>query len=117
MMYMTILLKNNYLSNCTFILLQGQERDVIVLSFVRANSAASIGFLSHRQRLNVALTRAKEVCYIIASFSSLEGNREWNSLIKNARKRRIVCTITSKEENNRAFIKNAITNKDVANSC
>ncbi|XP_045135747.1 uncharacterized protein LOC123518800 isoform X2 [Portunus trituberculatus] len=90
---------------------QGQERDVIVLSFVRANNTASIGFLSHRQRLNVALTRAKEVCYIIASFSSLECNREWNSLINNARKRKVVCTIRSKEENDKAFIKNAITNK------
>ncbi|KAK8388446.1 hypothetical protein O3P69_020435 [Scylla paramamosain] len=90
---------------------QGQERDVIVLSFVRANKSASIGFLSHRQRLNVALTRAKEVCYIVASLSSLEGNKEWSSLIKNGRQRRIICTVTSKEENNKGFIKYAIENK------
>jgi senataxin len=40
---------------------QGSEEDIIILSTVRSNSKASIGFLSERRRANVALTRARSV--------------------------------------------------------
>lgn len=40
---------------------QGSEEDIIILSTVRSNSKASIGFLSERRRANVALTRARFV--------------------------------------------------------
>lgn len=38
---------------------QGQERDVIMLSMVRANEDGSIGFLGDLRRMNVAMTRAR----------------------------------------------------------
>jgi hypothetical protein len=38
---------------------QGSEEDIIILSTVRSNGKASIGFLSDRRRTNVALTRAR----------------------------------------------------------
>ncbi|KAL6959713.1 hypothetical protein U1Q18_039866 [Sarracenia purpurea var. burkii] len=38
---------------------QGGEEDIIIISTVRCNGHGSIGFLSNRQRANVALTRAK----------------------------------------------------------
>lgn len=38
---------------------QGGEEDVIIISTVRSNGNGSIGFLSNRQRTNVALTRAR----------------------------------------------------------
>ena len=38
---------------------QGGEEDVIIISTVRCNGNRSVGFLSHRQRANVALTRAR----------------------------------------------------------
>jgi senataxin len=38
---------------------QGGEEDIIILSTVRSNSDGMVGFLSNRQRTNVALTRAR----------------------------------------------------------
>ena len=51
---------------------QGQEKDVIIMSCVRAKRDKGIGFLSHPQRMNVAITRAKMTCIIIGSFKDLE---------------------------------------------
>lgn len=44
---------------------QGQERDVIIMSCVRSNG---IGFLSDKQRLCVALTRAKHSLILCGNF-------------------------------------------------
>lgn len=38
---------------------QGQERDVIFISLVRANEDGQIGFLNDLRRMNVAITRAR----------------------------------------------------------
>lgn len=38
---------------------QGGEEDIIIMSTVRSNVGGKVGFLSNRQRTNVAITRAR----------------------------------------------------------
>jgi senataxin len=69
---------------------QGQERDVIVLSCVRAfdeGNGNNVGFLKSVQRMNVALTRAKYSLILCISGRSLESDHNWKCLIENAMKR------------------------------
>lgn len=68
---------------------QGQEKDIIIMSCVRASDSHSnsIGFLSDVRRLNVAITRAKTSLWILGRSSSLVVNSVWRSLIEDARDR------------------------------
>lgn len=70
---------------------QGREKDIIIFSSVRArNENRTIGFLAHRQRLNVALTRAKYALYIFGHAESLVVNQDWKSCIEDAKKRNLI---------------------------
>ena len=50
---------------------QGQERDVILISLVRANAEGKIGFLNDLRRMNVAMTRARMKLIILGDASTL----------------------------------------------
>lgn len=50
---------------------QGQERDVIFISLVRANEDGQIGFLNDLRRMNVAITRARMKLIILGDASTL----------------------------------------------
>lgn len=50
---------------------QGQERDVILISLVRANEEGQIGFLNDLRRMNVAITRARMKLIILGDASTL----------------------------------------------
>lgn len=51
---------------------QGDERDIIIISFVRSNYRGSTGFLRDFRRLNVALTRAKHCLFMLGNRTTLE---------------------------------------------
>jgi senataxin len=68
---------------------QGSESDIVVLSFVRSNSANNVGFLNDFSRINVATTRAKFLMVAVGNANTLErsGLPYLNSLVTDARVR------------------------------
>lgn len=82
---------------------QGKEKDVVLLSSVRANDECKLGFLNQRQRLNVSITRAKYALYIFCHVESLKSNKDWKNLITDGQHRNLVHSITSKTKSDEAF--------------
>ncbi|XP_058179719.1 helicase sen1-like [Rhododendron vialii] len=67
---------------------QGGEEDLIIISTVRCNAKGEVGFLSNRQRTNVALTRARHCLWILGNCSTLiNSGSVWRELVINAKAR------------------------------
>ncbi|KAJ9064739.1 DEAD-box type RNA helicase, variant 2 [Entomophthora muscae] len=64
---------------------QGQEKDIVIFSCVRAGAAADIGFLSDARRMNVGLTRAQKSLFIIGRAFTLSGDPHWKILVQRAK--------------------------------
>lgn len=65
---------------------QGQERDVIIMSCVRASSHG-VGFVADIRRMNVALTRARRALWVMGNASALVQSEDWAALISDAKSR------------------------------
>ena len=61
---------------------QGQERDVIFISLVRANEEGQIGFLSDLRRMNVAITRARMKLVILGEAETLSRHPFYKKLLE-----------------------------------
>lgn len=61
---------------------QGQERDIILVSLVRANQQGQIGFLSDLRRMNVAMTRARMKLFILGDCETLTKHKFYKELFK-----------------------------------
>lgn len=61
---------------------QGQERDIIAISFVRSNDKGEIGFLGDIRRTNVAMTRAKKKLIMIGDSATLGTNNFYTALLE-----------------------------------
>ncbi len=63
---------------------QGREKEVIILSLVRANPEGTLGFLTDYRRLNVAVTRARRKLIVIGHQPTLEKNETYKKLLASA---------------------------------
>ncbi|WVZ23907.1 hypothetical protein V8G54_002451, partial [Vigna mungo] len=80
------------------LLAKGGEKDIIILSTVRSNGSGKVGFLSNRQRTNVALTRAKYCLWILGNVATLiNSNSVWRELVLDAKERN--CFHNADEDN------------------
>ncbi len=61
---------------------QGREKEIIIISLVRANEKEEIGFLSDIRRLNVGITRPKRKLLIIGDSKTLSVNETYKRLIE-----------------------------------
>ena len=62
---------------------QGEENDIILVSLVRSNQEAKIGFLGENNRICVALSRAKKAMYLIGNAAILgQMNELWSKVIQ-----------------------------------
>lgn len=61
---------------------QGQERDVIFISLVRANEDGQIGFLNDLRRMNVAITRARMKLVILGEAETMKRHKFYRKLIE-----------------------------------
>ncbi|XP_028199642.1 probable helicase MAGATAMA 3 [Glycine soja] len=67
---------------------QGGEVDIIIISTVRSNGSGKVGFLSNRQRANVALTRARYCLWIIGNATTLvNSDSVWRKVVLDAKTR------------------------------
>ena len=65
---------------------QGQERDTIIITFVRSNAKAEVGFLGDIRRTNVAMTRARKKLIMIGDSATLAAHPFYESLITHFQK-------------------------------
>lgn len=61
---------------------QGQERDIIAISFVRSNDKGEIGFLGDIRRTNVAITRARKKLIMIGDSATLGTHNFYTALLE-----------------------------------
>mmetsp|Transcript_5810 Transcript_5810/g.17550 ORF Transcript_5810/g.17550 Transcript_5810/m.17550 type:complete len:595 (-) Transcript_5810:1732-3516(-) len=66
---------------------QGREKDIILWTTVRTEGGNNLGFIRDRNRMNVALTRAKSTLIVIGDKAALRKNELWEDLIKESEKR------------------------------
>ncbi len=60
---------------------QGREKEAVVLSLVRSNPDAEIGFLADVRRMNVALTRARRKLIVIGDSATVTNHPFYHRLI------------------------------------
>jgi superfamily I DNA and/or RNA helicase len=61
---------------------QGREKEAVVISLVRSNPEAEIGFLADVRRMNVALTRARRKLIVIGDSATISAHPFYRRMIE-----------------------------------
>ncbi|MFF3257389.1 AAA domain-containing protein [Actinacidiphila glaucinigra] len=61
---------------------QGQEADISIFSVTRSNSIGELGFLRSEERINVAVSRARDGLVIIGDAAFIESNSDSNNPLR-----------------------------------
>lgn len=72
---------------------QGREKEVVLITFVRSNADAEIGFLSETRRTNVALTRARSAVRAIGDSATLGGHEFYAALLDDIQQHGVYRTV------------------------
>lgn len=72
---------------------QGREKEVVIISLVRSNDRAEVGFLEEIRRMNVALTRARRRLVVIGDGATLGAHPFYERLLAYAEERGAYRTI------------------------
>ncbi|KAH9566591.1 hypothetical protein CY35_04G135600 [Sphagnum magellanicum] len=88
---------------------QGREKDVILLSCVRAMANRGLGFVSDERRMNVALTRARFALIIVGHAETLrQWSPVWGTLIDDAHNRGCYQILTKGNRRKKSFIRQKV---------
>ena len=60
---------------------QGEENDVVFFSPVRSNKEGSVGFLKNQNRINVAISRARNGFFVVGNSLFLENVPQWEPIV------------------------------------
>ena len=67
---------------------QGEECDVILLSLVRSNKDGNVGFVKTSNRINVALSRARNGMFVIGNFEMIRAKSKlWDDILRTREER------------------------------
>ena len=66
---------------------QGEEDEIVLLSLVRSNARKKVGFLKTENRINVALSRARNGLYVIGNLENFaDASDTWAQIVKQLQK-------------------------------
>ena len=68
---------------------------VILVSTVRSNPEARLGFVAEQRRMNVALTRAKRGLVVVGALSTLKHDAVWAAWVDHMRGGDVVLTLSA----------------------
>jgi superfamily I DNA and/or RNA helicase len=63
---------------------QGREKEAVLVSLVRSNDRAEIGFLDEPRRFNVALTRARRKAIVVGDRSTVAAGDVFEAFVRYA---------------------------------
>ncbi|XP_071959185.1 NFX1-type zinc finger-containing protein 1-like [Antedon mediterranea] len=76
---------------CTVDNYQGEENEIVLLSLVRSNEEGKIGFLKEKNRMCVALSRAKKGFFCIGNMKLLAAkDKNWGKIVKGLKQKKLI---------------------------